>query len=50
RAAVGVSERSDAVCLIVSEETGAMSIAHEGKLEYNVSPDQFYKAIVAHLK
>lgn len=50
RAAVGVSERSDAVCLIVSEETGAMSIAHEGKLEYNVSPDQLYKAIVAHLK
>lgn len=32
RAAIGMSEDSDAVILIVSEETGVVSMAHEGKL------------------
>ena len=50
RAAVGVSERSDAVCLIVSEETGAISLAHEGKLHYDISPKQFLKKLKVHMK
>ena len=32
RAALGISESTDAVVLIVSEETGIISMAHEGKL------------------
>lgn len=32
RAAIGISERSDAVIVVVSEETGAISVVCEGKL------------------
>jgi uncharacterized protein (TIGR00159 family) len=38
RAAVGVSEQSDAIAIIVSEETGKISTAIEGKLKRNLKP------------
>jgi len=38
RAGVGISEQSDAVVVIVSEETGKISIANKGRLDRNVSP------------
>ena len=37
RASLGLSEQSDAVVLIVSEETGAISIAFDSKLYYDLS-------------
>jgi diadenylate cyclase len=37
RASLGMSEQSDAVILVVSEETGAISIAFDGKLYYDLS-------------
>ena len=43
RAAIGISEISDAVTVVVSEETGRISIAYNGNIE-NYSPDNFYKA------
>ena len=38
RAALGITEATDAVVLIVSEETGQVSIAHDGKIDHNLSP------------
>ena len=39
RAGVGISEVSDSFTIIVSEETGKVSIAREGSLMYNVDGD-----------
>ena len=39
RAGVGISEVSDSLTIIVSEETGAVSFAERGKLTRSVSPD-----------
>ncbi len=36
RAAIGLSEATDALCLILSEETGAISLADRGYLHYDV--------------
>ena len=40
RAGVGISEVSDSVTIIVSEETGAVSLAFEGNLKRRLSPDE----------
>ena len=40
-AGIGMSEHSDAVIVIVSEETGGISIAVDGKLKRRLSPDTF---------
>ena len=39
RAGVGISEATDSMTIIVSEETGKMSVAYEGKLERNLDGD-----------
>ncbi len=45
RAGIGMSERSDAVVAIVSEETGDISVAIEGMLKRGLSPDTFERLL-----
>jgi diadenylate cyclase len=35
-----MTEQSDAVVLVVSEETGALSLAYEGQIYYDLSPEE----------
>jgi diadenylate cyclase len=41
RAALGLSEVTDAITVIVSEETGAISIAADGKIDRNLTLEEF---------
>jgi uncharacterized protein (TIGR00159 family) len=40
RAAIGVTERTDAIALVVSEENGEISISREGVIIQNIKPSQ----------
>lgn len=50
RAAIGISETSDAVVVVVSEETGGISVAHGGKIERNIAPQNLLSAINKHIE
>ena len=50
RAAIGISEESDAIAVVVSEETGKISIAVGGNLNYNLSLDDARMILVEELK
>jgi uncharacterized protein (TIGR00159 family) len=41
RSAFGMSELTDAVVIVVSEETGSISIAKNGQLKHNIDPQKF---------
>ena len=45
RSAIGVSELTDAVVVVVSEETGAISIAKGGQIKHNIDPQKFAGAL-----
>ena len=41
RAAIGLSEHSDALTIVVSEETGSLSITHNGRFQHDLSNESF---------
>lgn len=45
RAAIGVTEDSDALAVIVSEETGQISVAHNGRLIRNLDQDRLRRVL-----
>lgn len=50
RAAVGISEETDCIALVVSEETGRLSIAVKGELFYNLSLDDVRMMLIDELR
>ncbi|MFH1778564.1 MAG: diadenylate cyclase CdaA [Candidatus Omnitrophota bacterium] len=46
RAAIGLTEETDAVCVVVSEETGAVSVANAGKLTRDLDRER----LINHLR
>lgn len=50
RAALGITAGSDAMCLVVSEETGAISVARKGMLDRNVTESQIRAYLATTMK
>ncbi len=50
RAGMGITEETDAIAVIVSEETGAISIAVGGKIERDLSVDQLRERLSSELR
>ena len=49
RAAIGMSEISDAIIIVVSEETGGISIAQGGELRRNIDPVRLQQTLQRYL-
>jgi diadenylate cyclase len=50
RAGIGISEVSDAIGIIVSEETGSVSLTYQGKIEYNISFEELQRRLTEIIK
>ncbi|MGH2454961.1 MAG: diadenylate cyclase CdaA [Candidatus Limnocylindria bacterium] len=45
RAAIGISEQTDAIVIVVSEETGSISLVMRGRIERNLTEEQLRRRI-----
>ena len=47
RAALGITEGTDALAIVVSEETGAISLMHDGRMDRHLTAEQLRKALIS---
>ena len=45
RAAIGISERTDAIVIVLSEETGALSVVYEGEITQQIPPSSIERVV-----
>jgi len=45
RAGLGISEESDAIAIVVSEETGSVCLCHRGRIERDLDPESFKRRL-----
>ncbi len=45
RAGVGITEETDAVTIIVSEETGEISLTYNGRIKFDIQPDKLSRLL-----
>jgi len=50
KAAIGVTEESDAIAVVVSEETGEVSIAYQGLLDRGIDRAEFRNKLAEYFK
>ena len=50
QAALGISEATDAIAVVISEETGSISLAHHGRLMRRLSADKIENILLAFFK
>ena len=50
RAALGLAEETDSICIVVSEETGRVSIALKGEMLYNLTLDDVRMMLIDELR
>jgi len=47
RAAIGITEETDCIAVVISEETGKISIAYHGKLIKNIEPQRLKRVLLS---
>ena len=50
RAAAGITETSQSIAIIISEETGKISLAKEGRINYNISIEELNTQLISEVK
>ena len=50
RAAIGISQETDAKVIVVSEERGKISFVSQGKIEANITPEKLQELLIGSMR